>query len=256
MPRFCFEDFVPGTVIGYGDKRVDKDEMIAFARIFDPQPFHIDEEAARSSFSGTLIASGWHTAAMHMRMMCDAFMLDSSSMGSPGVQELKWLRPVQPGDRLSARRTVLGARASTSKPDRGLVAFAFHVLNQEGHAVLEQKNTILFGLREPGRVPAHAGGLPAPDLMPHPGAAAGPQQVDARPGLPFFEDIVVGSVLELGALTFTEADIIAYASDFDPQYFHVDPVAAQKSPFGRLIASGWHTAAGWMRSMAGDRARR
>ncbi len=257
MPRYCFEDFIPGTTEAYGDKTVDKDEMIAFARVFDPQPMHIDEVAAREGFTGTLIASGWHTAAMHMRMICDAFLLDSSSMGSPGVDELKWLRPVCPGDRLSARRTVLAARVSASRPDRGIVTFRFEVVNQRGETVLEQKNSVLFGLRHPGRT------APAPETggASHPPAHAVPTEgiadiAEARSGLAYFDEIAIGTVLDLGSLDFSQTDIVAYARQFDPQYFHVDPAAARHSPFGRLIASGWHTAAGWMRTMAGDRMRR
>lgn len=257
MPRFCFEDFVPGSVEAYGDRRVDKDEMIAFARVFDPQPMHIDEAAAREGFTGTLIASGWHTAAMHMRMLCDAFVLDSSSMGSPGVDELKWLRPVRPGDRLSARRTVLGARVSASRPDRGIVTFRFEVLNQHGEAVMEQLNSVLLGLRHPGRSQPASSGEPAAKPSPHAVPVEAIPDVDAPDnGLAFFEDIAIGAVHELGSLAFPENEIIAYARQFDPQYFHVDPIAARQSPFGRLIASGWHTAAGWMQTMAADRIRR
>ena len=103
-----------------------------FARKFDPQPFHVDEAAAKQSMFGGLIASGWHTCALAMRMMCDAYLLDAASMGSPGVEEIRWLKPVRPGDTLRVRCIVLEARPLESKPHVGLVRNRWEVLNQNG----------------------------------------------------------------------------------------------------------------------------
>ena len=146
-PYPAFEDFVPGEVTTFGAYTVSKEEVIDFARQFDPQPFHLDEEAGRAALLGGLAASGWHTCSILMRMMFDHFMDGSSSIGSPGIDEVKWIRPVFPGDVLSFRRTILDARPSASKPDRGVVRFRFELMNQKGEVVMEQTNPIFFARR-------------------------------------------------------------------------------------------------------------
>ncbi len=148
MDRLYFEDFPPGAVAEYGDREITAAEIMEFAREFDPQPFHLDEAAARETMVGGLIASGWHTAAMLMRMSCDGFLNRSASQGGPGVDELAWTKPVRPGDRLRARRTTLSARVSRSRPTVGLVEFLFEVLNQNSEVVMTQKNAV-FILRRP-----------------------------------------------------------------------------------------------------------
>jgi len=134
-----FEDFTLGEVVELGSRSVSKEEIIDFARQFDPQYFHVDEERAKQSIYGGLIASGWHTAALTMRLAADGLILDSASMGSPGVDELRWLKPVRPGDTLSARFTVTEIRPSGSKPDRGIVKSFVEVRNQAGDVVLTWK---------------------------------------------------------------------------------------------------------------------
>ena len=134
-----FEDFTLGEVVELGSRSISKEEIIDFARQFDPQYFHVDEERAKQSIYGGLIASGWHTAALTMRLAADGLILDSASMGSPGVDELRWLKPVRPGDTLSARFTVTEIRPSGSKPDRGIVKSFVEVSNQHGEVVLTWK---------------------------------------------------------------------------------------------------------------------
>jgi acyl dehydratase len=134
-----FEDFPVGEVIVFGGKLVTAQEIVAFAKDWDPQPFHLDAEAAKASQIGELIASGWHTGATLMRMICDAYLLDSASEGSPGMDEMRWQKPVRPGDRLSVRRTTLSARVSKSRPAIGIVGFQYEVMNQHGEAVLFMK---------------------------------------------------------------------------------------------------------------------
>ena len=145
-----WEDFKVGEVEQIGGKRVDKEEVIAFAKQYDPQPFHVDEAAAKQSIYGGLIASGWHTCAMVMRMMCDTYMLQSASVGSPGIDNLKWLKPVRPGDTISARRTTLETRASKSKPDIGIVNNLWEVFNQDGEMVMSMQGYGMFRRRNPG----------------------------------------------------------------------------------------------------------
>jgi acyl dehydratase len=142
-----FEDFTPGQTIELGRRSITRDEIIAFAREFDPQPFHLDEEAAKTTIYGGLIASGWHTAAISMRLLYDGLVKDTVSLGSPGVDELRWVKPVRPGDTLSARLTVLECVPSRSKPDRGIVRSTIEMLNQHGEVVVTSKGMSLFGRR-------------------------------------------------------------------------------------------------------------
>jgi acyl dehydratase len=142
-----FEDFTPGQVIELGARPITRDEIVAFARQFDPQPFHTDDEAAKATIFGGLIASGWHTAAITMRLLYDGLVHDTASLGSPGVDELRWVKPVRPGDTLSARLTVLECVPSRSKPDRGLVRSLLELCNQHGDVVVTSKGMSLFGRR-------------------------------------------------------------------------------------------------------------
>jgi acyl dehydratase len=143
----AFEDFAVGQVIAHPPWTVTQDQIIAFAAEYDPQPFHLDPAAPETAFTGGLIASGWHVAAIFMRTLCDAFLLDSTSMGSPGVDSLKWLKPVRPGDTVSARSTVVEAKPSRTRPDRGIVRFRHDMLNQAGELVMTLDNPVLFGRR-------------------------------------------------------------------------------------------------------------
>jgi acyl dehydratase len=147
MDLLYFEDFPVGEILEYGDRLVTAEEIVGFASQFDPQPFHLDEAAARETQAGGLIASGWHTASLLMRMSCDAFVLRTASQGAPGMEELSWVKPVRPGDRLRARRTTLSARVSHSRPEIGLVGFQFEVINQDGETVMTQKNVIMISRR-------------------------------------------------------------------------------------------------------------
>jgi acyl dehydratase len=147
MSLLHFEDFAVGEVVEYGDLEVSSVRIKSFAEQFDPQPFHLDEAAARDTLAGSLIASGWHTAAMLMRMNCDYFLKRSAAQGSPGIEAVDWLKPVRPGDRLCVRRKIVETRASTSRPELGVVGFEFEVLNQLREVVMAQKNVILFKRR-------------------------------------------------------------------------------------------------------------
>jgi acyl dehydratase len=134
-----FEDYRPGLVLEFGSAAVDEAEVIEFARRFDPQPFHIDAEAAARGSFGGLIASGWHTGGLMMRLLVEHYLSPVASLGSPGIDELRWLAPVRPGDMLSVRVTILEARRSQSKPDRGLVRALMEVLNQRREVVMSMK---------------------------------------------------------------------------------------------------------------------
>jgi acyl dehydratase len=146
-PRLFWEDFPVGQVREFGHHVVTRDAVLAFAREFDPQPFHLDDAAAEASLFGRLAASGWHTCAMAMRLMCDGYLLESASLGSPGVEKLSWLKPVYPGDVLHLRVEVLEARAMASRPTVGLVRSRTTVVNQADEAVLTMEGVGMFRRR-------------------------------------------------------------------------------------------------------------
>ena len=147
-PFLYFEDFEPGMVFDLGERTLSEEEILTFAREYDPQPFHTDERAATDSAFGGLIASGWHTAAVFMRLYVDAVLSRSASMGSPGIEELRWLKPVRPGDTLSARLTVLDSTPSSRNPGRGTVRLDTEVRNQRSETVMTMKARGLFARRE------------------------------------------------------------------------------------------------------------
>ena len=142
-----FEDFAPGQVIELGRHTITKDEILAFAKQFDPQVFHLDEEGARQTIFGGLIASGWHTGSLMMRLLYEGLVKDMISLGSPGVDELRWVKPVRPGDTLSMRMTITECIPSRSKPDRGIVKSTMELRNQHGEVVVSSKGNSMFGRR-------------------------------------------------------------------------------------------------------------
>jgi acyl dehydratase len=146
MPDLHFEDFEPGQVYELGSRLVTESDIVAFAREWDPQPFHIDPETAKESVFGGLIASGWQTGAMWMRMYVDT-MLGTAARGSPGIEELRWLAPVRPDDTLSGRLEVLEATPSATRPDRGTIRIRGEMVNQDGVVVMSMTSRGHFGRR-------------------------------------------------------------------------------------------------------------
>ena len=142
-----WEDFQVGEVSEVGPVTVTQDEIVEFATRFDPQPFHIDPEAARKSPFGGLIASGWHTTALFMGMFVRAVLLDSASLGSPGVEEIRWTAPVRPGDTLTGRSTVIDVQPSSKDPRRGTIFTTNEVFNQDGVLVLRLQARSFFARR-------------------------------------------------------------------------------------------------------------
>jgi len=148
--KWAFEDFVEGASIDLGARHVTAREIIEFASEFDPQPMHLDEAAGKASILGGLSASGWHTCAMFMRLLCDGILLDSTSQGAPGIDYARWKKPVLAGDDLTATVRVLATRISRSRPSLGLVTMHSEMQNQHGESVFEVENTIMFLSREAG----------------------------------------------------------------------------------------------------------
>ncbi len=142
-----FEDYRPGNVYDLGPITVSEAEIIAFATKYDPQPFHVDPNIGLASPLGGLVASGWHTCALMMRMMVDGLISIPASLGSPGMDEIRWLKPVNPGDVLRGRAEITSARRSQSKPDRGIVKMTIAVSNQHGETVLTSAGSGLYKVK-------------------------------------------------------------------------------------------------------------
>lgn len=149
-PDIYWEDLPAGTVMDLGTYEVTREEILEFAHKYDPQPFHVDEEAAKHSIFGGLIASGWHTCSMMMRLLCDGLLLRAASLGSPGMDEVRWLKPVRPGDTLHAKMEIVESRASQSKPDRGVIRSRWEVHNQSGELVMTMEGRGMYRRRSPG----------------------------------------------------------------------------------------------------------
>ncbi len=148
--KLYWEDFQTGAVAVYGPRLVTREEIVAFAAEFDPQPMHLDEMAARGTMLGGLGASGWHICCLMMRIIADGYVLNSSSMGGPGIEETRWLSPLRPGTQIRVRATVLETRPSKSRPEMGLTRFRFEVLDEADTCLMTLTTTQMFGRRQPG----------------------------------------------------------------------------------------------------------
>lgn len=148
--KVWWEDLDVGQVIDLGSLSPTADEIVAFATQFDPQPFHLSEDAGKASVFGGLCASGWHTCSMAMRLMVTNFLNQSSSLGSPGLENIRWIKPVFPGDTLSLRQTITEKRPMSKRPDVGLVRTIWEMLNQHGDQVLHMEGYGMFRRRSPG----------------------------------------------------------------------------------------------------------
>ncbi|MGF6966901.1 acyl dehydratase [Paraburkholderia sp. WC7.3g] len=148
--KISFEDMEVGTSREIGKHTFTREEIVEFAQKFDPQPFHLDEAAAAESPFRGLVASGWHTCSVMMGMLVRKVLADSTSMGSPGIDEIRWLKPVRVGDTITMMNVVVDKRVSESKPDRGIMSTCWEGINQHGETVITVRSKGMFGLRNPG----------------------------------------------------------------------------------------------------------
>jgi acyl dehydratase len=153
MSERHWEDFKPGTVAFYGPRLVTREEIVAFAAEFDPQPMHLDEAAGAATLLGGLAASGWHSCCILMRIIADGFINDSSSLGAPGVDEVRWLKPLRPGTRVRVRTTILETRASNSRPEIGFVKCLFELLDEQDTVLITLTSPLMIRRREAGARP-------------------------------------------------------------------------------------------------------
>ena len=246
MPELAFEDYSVGDVLTGEPLTVSREDIVAFARAFDFQPFHLDEAAAEGTFAGRLIASGWHTAALGMRLLQQGPFRGGSSLGAPGIDELRWLAPVLPGDTLAVSLTITGLRDSSTKPGLGFVNAQLALQNGRDQTVMTQRFTFMLARAGTHPLPPRPVTIGAPHPLPEPD--------DSEP-VRYLRDIEVGTTRDLGPYSFDADAIIAFAKAYDPQAFHLDDGAARQTHFGGLCASGWHTAAAYMNRLLTTRAR-
>jgi acyl dehydratase len=153
MQKLHWEDFQPGAVAIYGPRLVTREEIVAFAAEFDPQPMHLDEAAASATLLGGLAASGWHSCCLLMRIIADGFVLDANSLGAPGVDEVRWLKPLRPGTQIRVRATVLDKRVSNSRPEMGFVKLRYEMLDEQDTVLTTLVSSMMMACREPGAPP-------------------------------------------------------------------------------------------------------
>ncbi len=243
MGVVAFEDFTPGETRVYGDYVFNMPEMIAFASQYDPQPFHLDDEAGKNSILGGLTASGWQTCSALMRMNVDHWLAETTCLAGVGIEENRWLAPVRPGDRLSAETQTLEKIDLRSRPDAGIVKFGTSLRNQDGVEVMRQKGATLFARREKlapaapiAVVSKKPPSPPIPDRIDDPAAAMPVHYARVR----------VGAHAELGETLFTPEFIRGYAEKYDPFPFHLDEEAGRAHLLGAMSAAGFQTASCWM----------
>lgn len=264
-----WEDIEVGRTESYGAYPVTREEIFEFARAYDPQPHHIDEEAAKRSLVGGLCASGWHTCAMFMRVLYDGMLSKAASLGAAGIEEAKWMKPVRPGHILSARSTCTAKRVMGSRPNVGIAQMRHEIVEQGGTVLMTMENAQFLAVRAPGRAqaatpPASAAapaamaataapaastpafGAPPAGAPAAPAATGGPAAA-GEPAGNWLEDLEIGRRTVMGTHTFASDEIKAFARKYDPQPFHLDEEAARSSLMGGLCASGWHTAAHYIR---------
>jgi acyl dehydratase len=235
------EELEIGKPYDCGSRTVTKDEIVAFGRAYDPQPLHVDEEAAKKTLVGGLCASGWHICMMMMRLVADGMLNRAASLGAPSVDEGRWMVPVRPGDTISCRYVVEDKRELASRPEVGMSKVLVEMFNQKGETAANWRTNQFIRRCHRGPEPFSPGAKRArkaiPSVWDEPGIAS-----PLRPDF-FFEDRQIGELTDMGTHTFGKDEMIAFARQFDPQPFHLDEVAAKASLFGALCASGWHTAA-------------
>ena len=252
MSLLTFEDFQPGGTWPYGDYRLDEAELLEFSAAYDPQPFHLDADAAKGTILGGLAASGWQVCSALMRMMIDSWLGESSVIAGIGIEDNRWLAPVRPGDRLTAQTTTLEKSDLRSRPGAGIVKVQTSLRNQDGREVMSQTISNLFARRTPLAAPV-AGAPRAPRTS----DAAPPERID-DPAAAMPDDFArarVGAYAELGETTFTPDLIRDYALRYDPAPFHIDEEAGTAHLLGAMSAAGLHTASCWMRHFIAARRR-
>jgi acyl dehydratase len=248
------EDLEVGRPYLSAAKTVTAQEIIDFGRAWDPQPMHVDCQAAKRTIAGGLCASGYHICVIMMRLVCEAVLNRVASLGSPGIDEVKWLKPVRPGDVVTCSYRIMEQRVLKSRPDVGASRVLAELIDANHEVIATWITNQFTRLRTPATASAQAARRPAREAALNLWQAGPPGPLSSKPDL-FFEDREIGETFDLGSHSFSKEAIIAFARAWDPQPFHLDESAAKASLFGALAASGWHTAACYIRSLVAARQR-
>ncbi len=241
-----FEDFEPGQRFDCGARTVSEAELVAFARKFDPQPYHLDRAAAETSPLKGLAMSGWHTVSLMMRMYFEGVIKESAGLGAPGVDAIRWLAPARPDAPISVTLAIGEKRESRSRPELGFVQVEA-IAEQSGRDVCRYGFPVMVKRRDAEDGPLRVADRTRADAAELFEGAVSP----AALAVTRLEDAPLDVVVDLGSAAFTAEEIVAFAREFDPQPFHLDEEAGKASAFGGLAASGWHVTGLWMRHMVG-----
>lgn len=237
MAHLTFEDFPTGKVFPEEVVKVNRDEMVAFAQRFDPQPFHIREDFEKNASSQHLIASGWFTLSLLVRIYALKYFFNSSIYGGLGMSELRWMAPVYPGDSLTIRVRILEARLAQSKPGFGIITLQAEIRNQKEEQVFSNESSVLMACRDV-KIESKRRFFPNDPDWKEP-------VCDKILPATYIDDVPIGKKFIIGVHKFSEEDIVDYAKLYDPQPFHIDREAAKNTFFGGLCSSGILTAALW-----------
>ena len=233
--RLFWEDFAVGQVMTFGQCKISREDILGFARHYDPQPFHIDEQAARLTMLKGLAASGWHVCTIFMRMLHDGLLSRCRFAGLYAIEEIKWRVPVRPGDQLSGRVVCLDTQPHSGRPGRGLCTFFCESISAHGHPVMSWRLQLEFARRDG-----------AADNSTTPESEARSSTAPRLPGdhgIKFFEDACRGDEIMLGSYEFSPDKIVRFNETYTRQPIHPDATP------GRLSASGWHVTAIWMKQL-------
>ncbi|MEN3931098.1 MaoC family dehydratase [Microvirga sp. W0021] len=243
MSTLFYEDFHVGWTETYGPLKVTQDAIIRFAKEYDDQPFHTDPEAAKHTFPGRLISSGWHSCALANRLLVEHLFLITTSQGSPGIEAARWISPLYPDDEVHLTVSVIEARTLKSRPTLGMLKMSLELKKQDGSLSTVMTGTVFLKRRHPDEEYYQLENLTFPAKK----ADSAAEKPIPQSAILFLEEFIPGTTFDLGSHLFSSEEIIRFAREFDPQYFHTDAAAAKDSLFGGLCASGWNTAANWMR---------
>lgn len=241
-----WEDFRVGEVVNLGTKKVEREEILQFALQYDPQPFHIDEEAAKKTLLKGLAASGWHSCAMFMRMVCEGLLVHTHYIGWYVIDEVKWLVPVRPDDVLTGRATCMAMAQINDKQGMGLCTFLYQAYNDSGSLVMSWHAQQLFERRSSKESPAGSTQttlIPLETIRnPRAGSCSGEQMIK------YFESVKAGDQIALGSVKFTEGNIEQFSRAYEPISCQTmdEDMARQNLPFVPC-ASGWHITSVWMK---------
>ena len=246
--RRSFDDLREGESFTFGPYEMVEDQIVAFAQSYDPQPMHLDPAAGRASPLGGLAASGWHSAAVVMRLVYDAWLCKTRGLGSPGIESTDWPRPLLAGQSVLGDGRILSMRVSRKRPHTGLAQIGISMREaRSGAEVLRSVWWMMFE-REPPHTPAPAGEESGRAIRSTVSPPTRSEAVTPNLKMLYLGGAEQGKPIYIGDVSTSEDEIVAFARNFDPQPFHLDREAAEASLFGGLSASGWHSCALWMRT--------